>query len=205
MKKLLFCLAVAALGAKAADNDTAIVCLAPEESLLWKTVTAPAMSVSLDWPGGAAKAAVRVDGVVMATVTDTNVKSADIEFEPPLDAKGEKVVTIAVAYSDSTENTLAESSVKLGLVLGANNAGAIPFRNPSESVWHKLKSDAGVLPIPADTTAFTIDSIAATGYAAPGWYYWTGAGGEHALALTAGGVEYANTVIGTMGLTVTFR
>ena len=77
---------------------TAVVCLDPGASILWKTVTSSSMPVGLDWPAGADKAVVSVDGAVRQTVTDTSALSVDVSFDLPTAAAAERVVELTLRF-----------------------------------------------------------------------------------------------------------
>ena len=209
MKKLLaFALGatVAALGVSADTGVSKMICIDSDASLMWKTVTASTMPVALDWPEGAAKAVVTVDGVTKATVTDTSVPSVDVAFDLPTDARAEKVVTLAVSYLDGSDAELSSQAVNLGLVAGTAPGAVIPMRDVGTTAWNKLKAGAGVLPIPEKATELTIDQAVATGWTSPGWFYWTGVTPVlHELRLTADGVDYENDVRGSGGMFLLVR
>lgn len=180
---------------------TAVVCLDPGASILWKTVTSSSMPVGLDWPAGADKAVVSVGGAVRQTVTDTSALSADVSFDLPTVAADERVVELTLRFLGPGGAEVASHTARIGLVAGTHNAESVVLRGWQSSAWSRLKADHGVLPIPEGTSSFMIDGTEATGYDSPGWFFWTGVGPmSHALALLSGGEEYGATVFGVGGL-----
>lgn len=191
-----------AFGASA-TSATSIVWTKPDESLQWKTVMSASAPVALCWPEGAASAqlTVEADGafVVQTNITDTTAREV-LVIPPTLPAEyaAERVLAVSVEYRDSGNATLDTASVQLGWVTGVEGNGTRVITAASGKEWREVEKYA-VLPIPEDTTAFSVDS-ASQEYDAPGWWEWRRiASGDHALALTAGGEDFLATLTGGGG------
>ena len=197
-----FCLVAECHGAEASSTPSA-VWIKPEESLQWKTVMSAGKPIALDWPTGAASAqlTVEVDGAVVAStnITDTTAREA-LVIPPTLPAEyaEERVLSLSVVYRDSGDAEITSASARLGWVTGVAGSGTRVIPAASGKEWTKVTKYA-VLPIPEDTTAFSVDS-ASQEYDAPGWWEWRRiASGDHALALTAGGEDFPATLTGGGG------
>ena len=126
MNKIACLLAAASVAAYAGSAEggnsaSAIVRQDPSSSLLWKTITSSPADVMLDWPKGAVKAVISVDGVVRATVTDPLAASAAVPFVFPASEAEERMVTVSAAYFDGEGTVLKESEVELALVCKADS------------------------------------------------------------------------------------
>lgn len=205
---VVLCAAATGLSAAAGGNSaSALVRQHPSSSLLWKTVTSPRMDVMLDWPEGAVKAVVTVDGAVRATVTDPLVASAEISFDLPASEAEERMITLAAAYLDGEETVLDESEVMLALVRGV---GSRAFRCRAEDgrEWGKANAKSAVLPIPENAATLTVGGeTVLDSPSAPGWYWWKrvpSVSTALALALDDGSV-YENSVCGLTGFTIILK
>lgn len=193
---------VQAFGASA-TSATSVVWTKPDESLQWKTVMSASAPVALDWPEGAVAAllTIEADGavVVQTNITDTTAREA-LVIPPTLPAEyaEERVLSLSVVYRDSGDAEITSASARLGWVTGVAGSGTRVIPAASGKEWTKVAKYA-VLPIPEDTTAFSVDS-ASQEYDAPGWWEWRRiASGDHALALTAGGEDFLATLTGGGG------
>jgi len=185
-------------GAEASSTPTA-VWVKPEESLQWKTVMSASAPVALDWPSGAMSASLTVtaDGAVVgsSTISDTTATEAPFPASLPSEYGEERVVTVTVEYLDGLDATIETSSARLGLVTGVGGNATRCVTSTSEKAWTTVKNHA-VVPIPEDTTALTVDSVAQT-FDAPGWWEWSRIGIEsHTLVLTTDSGESLATVKG---------
>ena len=207
MRKILLMAGVVSAFAQAfgasATSATSVVWTKPEESLQWKTIMSASAPVALDWPTGAASAqlTVEVDGAVVAStnITDTTAREA-LVIPPTLPAEyaEERVLSLSVVYRNSGDAEITSASARLGWVTGVAGSGTRVITAASGKEWRKVDKYA-VLPIPEDTTAFSVDS-ASQEYNAPGWWEWRRiASGDHALALTAGGEVFLATLTGGGG------
>ena len=193
---------VQAFGASA-TSATSVVWTKPEESLQWKTIMSASAPVALDWPEGAVAAllTIEADGavVVQTNITDTTAREA-LVIPPTLPAEyaEERVLSLSVVYRDSGDAEITSASARLGWVTGVAGSGTRVIPAASGKEWTKVAKYA-VLPIPEDTTAFSVDS-ASQEYDAPGWWEWRRiASGDHALALTAGGEDFLAMLTGGGG------
>lgn len=207
MRKLLLMAGVVSVFAQAfgasATSATSVVWTKPDESLQWKTVMSASAPVALDWPEGAVAAllTIEADGavVVQTNITDTTAREA-LVIPPTLPAEyaEERVLSLSVVYRDSGDAEITSASARLGWVTGVAGSGTRVIPAASGKEWTKVAKYA-VLPIPEDTTAFSVDS-ASQEYDAPGWWEWRRiASGDHALALTAGGEDFLATLTGGGG------
>ena len=178
-----------------ASSAATPVWVRPEESLQWKTVMSASAPVTLNWPKDAASARLTVtaDGSVVgsATISDTTATEATLlPASLPSEYGEERVVEITVEYLDGSDEVLDSASARLGLVTGVAGHGTRLIPAASGKTWVSVEKYA-VLPIPEETTSFAIDSVSQD-YDAPGWWEWRRIrSGEHALALTAGGNDFA--------------
>ena len=193
---LLFAGAATCISGECVEASSAptSVWVKPEESLQWKTVMSASAPVTLNWPNGAesARLAVTADGVVVGSATVSDTTAADATVLPaslPSEYGEERVVEITVEYLNGSDEVLDFASARLGLVTGVAGNGTRLIPAATGKTWTSVEKYA-VLPIPEDTTAFTVDSVAQD-YEAPGWWEWRRIrSGEHALALTADGEEF---------------
>ena len=189
-------------GAEASSTPSA-VWVKPEESLQWKTVMSAGKPIALDWPTGAVSAqlTIAVDGkfVVQTNITDTAAREVlIIPSTLPTEYAEERVLSLSVEYRDGGDAEISSATARLGWVTGVNGSGTRLIPAASGKDWTKVEKYA-VLPIPEDTTAFSIDS-ASQEYDAPGWWEWRHiAPGDHALALTAGDDDFLATLTGGGG------
>lgn len=195
--------------AESSSSPTA-VWVKPEESLQWKTVMSASAALTLNWPSGATSAqlTIEADGAVIAqtNITDTAAREALVIPAPlPATYEEERVLDLSITYRDSGDDTLKEETARLGWVTGVNGNPTRIIPAASGRPWTSVEKYA-VLPIPEETSAFTVDSEAQV-YDAPGWWEWRRIrSGEHALSLTAGGEDYLASLFGKGGgLIIIFR
>ena len=196
-------------GAEASSAPTQ-VWVKPEESLQWKTVMSAGKSVALDWPTGAASARLTIatDGAVVASTNITDTAAREVLVLPPTlpaEYAEERILVVSVEYRNSSDAAISSATARLGWVTGVNGNGTRLIPAASGNAWKRVEKYA-VLPIPEDTTALTVDSVAQE-YDAPGWCEWRRiASGDHALALIAGGKDYLASLLGKGGgLIIIFR
>ena len=214
MRKLLLMAGVVsafvqAFGANA-TSATSAVWTKPDESLQWKTVMSASAPVTLNWPAGAVSARLTAtangESVGSATVTDTSAKEATVlPASLPAEYGDERLVDVTVEYLDGSDEVIESAQARLGYVtgIGSNPTRLIP--SAAGKSWTGVEKYA-VLPIPEETSAFTVDSESQT-FDAPGWWEWRRIRpGEHALSLTAGGEDYLASLFGKGGgLILIFR
>ena len=206
MKYLLMnCMLLSAMScAFAADNVTALVTVDKNASCLWTTVTASQMPVALEWPTGATRAAVLVDGIEVVASETAGTPSVNVSFAHPAVANEEKVVTLSVRYLNG-ETLLSERAVRLGLVVGTVNDDLVSVQSESSRSFGKCRLAHVVLPIPAGTTELTMDGTPITDYTSAGWCDWRVHSGPHVLRLTADGVVWERTIVGNIGILLIIR
>lgn len=208
MRKLLLMAGVVsafvqAFGASA-TSATSVVWTKPDESLQWKTVMSTSTPVALCWPDGAdsAQLTIEADGVVVVQTNITDTTAREVLVIPPTlpaEYSAERVLVFSIEYRDGDSELLAPPSVvRLGWVTGVGGNGTRVITATTGKEWREVDKYA-VLPIPEETSAFTVDSEAQV-YDAPGWWEWRRIrSGEHALSLTAGGKDYLASLMGKGG------
>jgi hypothetical protein len=207
MKKIVavvsLVVAVCAFGGSG-DTASAIVRQNPQLSLLWKTVASPQPDIMLDWPRGAARVEVSVDGVVRASVTDTDVTCTTLSFDIPENSADERIVTLAAEYFDAGGNTLRKDEAELALVCGVGGT-PVSCRSSGNFAWRRAGAKSAVLPLPDDAAALSVNGETVQDLpAAPGWYWLNpipSCPAELALALEDG-TGYENSVRGLAGLMI---
>ena len=193
-------LTVSAPAAKLSSEPT-FVFLRPETSSFWNTATNSTMTLPIDYPNGATKATLTVNGVGYNRVyPDIAAPQDSIEIDLPVpdSPKTENVYELTLAF----DNGAAPRSAKLGLIKGLDSGakGSTRCIAPAEGkVWSKA-TDRAVLPIPYGTTSFTINGVEHdTGLdGAQGWYALSPIerGETITLSCLADGVSYAASILG---------
>ena len=194
-------LTVSAPAAKLSSEPT-FVFLRPETSSFWNTATNSTMTLPIDYPTGATRATLTVNGVGYSrSYANITGDSFDLELPPPTSPETENVFDLTLTFDNGTERT-----AKLGLIQGLSPdaEGTTRCLAPAEgSVWNSMRSRA-VLPIPYGTTSFTVtvngqETVNDTGLnGAQGWYALGGIKRKDAvsLSLMANGVNYMATLLG---------
>ena len=195
-------LAVAAPGEEITSEPT-FVFLRPETSSFWNTATNSTMTLPIDYPSGATKATLTVSGVGYKTQIYPNLTDNSFELELPVpdSPQSENVYDLALTFDDGTVRT-----AKLGLIQGLSpdSEGSTRCLAPAEgAVWNTIRKRA-VMPIPYGMESFTMRlnggewTEVDTGLdGAQGWYALKPKTGDSvSLALVAGGVSYAATLLG---------
>ena len=191
-------LTVSAPAAKLSSEPT-FVFLRPETSSFWNTATNSTMTLPIDYPNGATKATLTVNGVGYNRVySDLTGDSIEIDLPVPDSPKTENVYELTLAF----DNGVAPRTAKLGLIQGLDSGakGSTRCIAPAQGkVWSKA-TDRAVLPIPYGTTSFTVNGVAHdTGLdSAQGWYALSpiAPGETITLSCLANGVSYAASILG---------
>ena len=191
-------LTVSAPAAKLSSEPT-FVFLRPETSSFWNTATSSTMTLPIDYPSGATKATLTVNGVGYNRVyPDLTADSIEIDLPVPDSPKTENVYELTLAF----DNGAPSRTAKLGLIQGLDSGakGSTRCIAPAEGkVWSKA-TDRAVLPIPYGTTSFTVNGVEHdTGLdGAQGWYALSPIkpGAVISLACLADGVSYAASILG---------
>ena len=191
-------LTVSAPAAKLSSEST-FVFLRPETSSFWNTATNSTMTLPIDYPSGATKATLTVNGVGYTRVyPDLTSDSIEIDLPTPDSPKAENVYELSLAF----DNGAPSRTAKLGLIKGLDSGakGSTRCIAPAEGkVWGKA-TDRAVLPIPYGTTSFTINGVEHdTGLGgAQGWYALSPIerGETITLSCLADGVSYAASILG---------
>ena len=198
-------LAMASPGNELTTEPT-FVFLRPETSSFWNTATNNTMTLPIDFPKGATKATLTVSGVGYETRTypDLTDTSFDLELPEPDSPQSENVYDLVLTFDDGTVRT-----AKLGLVQGLSPdaEGTTRCLAPANGrIWEGVKSPRAVLPIPYDTTSFTVTVNGETQSAdtglngAQGWYaLGVKPGDSVSLSMIASGLPYSASLIGTGG------
>ena len=200
----VFCIAMMRVGA---TTTSAMVCMNPSATVFWSTVSSPNPLVQLDWPAGATKAVLFVDGVEAMSVEDSSVTSCNVPVSMPPDRYSERFVDLSVEYLDSSDSVVGTASASLACVLGANGS-TIPFVADSTSRrWSRYRGPSAMLPVPSETVSLAIDDVPVEGLCSPGWHWWRDASyGSHSLLFTLLGDEVpAEVFMGVSGMQIIFR
>ena len=191
-------LTVSAPAAKLSSEPT-FVFLRPETSSFWNTATNSTMTLPIDYPSGATKATLTVNGVGYNRVyLDLTADSIEIDLPVPDSPKTENVYELTLAF----DNGAPSRTAKLGLIQGLDSGakGSTRCIAPAEGkVWSKA-TDSAVLPIPYGTTSFTVNGVEHdTGLdGAQGWYALSPIkpGAVISLSCLADSVSYAASILG---------
>ena len=163
-------LTVSAPAAKLSSEPT-FVFLRPETSSFWNTATNSTMTLPIDYPRGATKATLTVNGVGYNRVyPNLTADSIEIDLPVPDSPKTENVYELTLAF----DNGAPSRTAKLGLIKGLDSGakGSTRCIAPAQGKVWSTATDRAVLPIPYGTTSFTINGVEHdTGLdGAQGWY-----------------------------------
>lgn len=191
-------LTVSAPAAKLSSEPT-FVFLRPETSSFWNTATNSTMTLPIDYPNGATKATLTVNGVGYNRVySDLTGDSIEIDLPVPDSPKTENVYELTLAF----DNGAAPRTAKLGLIKGLDSGakGSTRCIAPAQGKVWSTATDRAVLPIPYGTTSFTVNGVEHdTGLdGAQGWYALSpiAPGAVISLSCLADGVSYAASILG---------
>ena len=191
-------LTVSAPAAKLSSEPT-FVFLRPETSSFWNTATSSTMTLPIDYPSGATKATLTVNGVGYNRVyPDLTADSIEIDLPVPDSPKTENVYELTLAF----DNGAPSRTAKLGLIQGLDSGakGSTRCIAPAEGKVWRTATDRAVLPIPYGTTSFTVNGVEHdTGLdGAQGWYALSPieSGETITLSCLADGVSYAASILG---------
>jgi len=191
-------LTVSAPAAKLSSEPT-FVFLRPETSSFWNTATSSTMTLPIDYPSGATKATLTVNGVGYNRVyPDLTADSIEIDLPVPDSPKTENVYELTLAF----DNGAPSRTAKLGLIQGLDSGakGSTRCIAPAEGKVWSTATDRAVLPIPYGTTSFTVNGVEHdTGLdGAQGWYALSPIkpGAVISLSCLADGVSYAASILG---------
>lgn len=191
-RAMLFCFAAFMFAAPvmAATSDPTTILLQPERSSFWRTATNSTVELRIDYPDGATKAELAVQGGTFAVrVPDITLGAYSVRFPEPTSPGAEDVYSLTLAFDNGVTNTAT-----LAVVSGSGVAEPVATSVlPPGRKWRKVGRSA-VLPIPFGTTELAIDGEpVVTGLdGAQGWYGWRRIdSGSHTLLLSdeAGSVE----------------
>ena len=196
-------LTVSAPAAKLSSEPTFIF-LRPETSSFWNTATNSTMMLPIDYPSGATKATLTVNGVDYRKVyPDLTGDSIEIDLPAPDSPKTENVYELSLTF----DNGATPRTAKLGLIQGLDSGAKGSTRciaPASGKVWETAKYRA-VLPIPYGTETFSVKLNGGewrdvdTGLnGAQGWYALSpiAKGDSVSLSYLADGVSHFASFIG---------
>lgn len=196
-------LTVSAPGAKLSSEPT-FVFLRPETSSFWNTATNSTMTIPIDYPSGATKATLTVNGVDYRKVyPDLTGDSIEIDLPAPDSPKTENVYELSLTF----DNGATPRTAKLGLIQGLDTGAKGSTRciaPASGKVWEAAKYRA-VLPIPYGTETFSVKLNGGewrnvdTGLnGAQGWYALSpiAKGDSVSLSYIANGVSHFASLLG---------
>ena len=131
-------LSVATPGEEITSEPT-FVFLRPETSSFWNTATNSTMTLPIDYPTGATRATLTVNGDKYAkSYANITNDSFDLELPPPTSFEKENVYDLVLTFDDGTVRT-----AKLGLVqsFAPDSEGITRCLAPAEgSVWNTRRS-----------------------------------------------------------------
>lgn len=187
-----------AVPAEELTSEATFVFLRPETSSFWNTATNNTMTVPIDYPAGAKKAALAVTGLGYSEeYTDLTGDAFTFTLPPAASPETENVYDLTLTFDNGTIRT-----AKLGLVQGLSPdaEGTTRCLAPAGSkVWNRVKGQA-VLPIPYGMRSVKINGIDTdTGLGgAQGWYALGKIEPNETVTLSgvAGDVEYAASLLG---------
>ena len=191
-------LTVSAPAAKLSSEPT-FVFLRPETSSFWNTATNSTMTLPIDYPSGATKATLTVNGMHYRRVyPDLTGDSIEIDLPAPDSPRTENVYELSLTF----DNGASPRTAKLGLIQGLDSGakGATRCIAPAQGKVWSTATDRAVLPIPYGTTSFTVNGVEHdTGLdGAQGWYALSPIerGGTITLSCLANGVSYVASILG---------
>lgn len=195
-------LTVSAPAAKLSSEPT-FVFLRPETSSFWNTATNSSMTLPIDYPCGAHRASLRVEGVGYdKTYLDITSGTFELELPAPDSPKTENVYDLTLTFDDGTVRT-----AKLGLIQGLDSGskGSARCLAPAVGrVWATAKYRA-VLPIPHGMDSFSLKlndgdwkDVDPGLDGAQGWYALSpiGRGDTLSLSYIADGMSHVASVLG---------
>ena len=149
-------LTVSAPAAKLSSEPT-FVFLRPETSSFWNTATNSTMTLPIDYPNGATKATLTVNGVGYNRVyPDIAAPQDSIEIDLPVpdSPKTENVYELTLTFNNGAPSRTA----KLGLIQGLDSGakGSTRCIAPAQGKVWSTATGRAVLPIPYGTTSFTV-------------------------------------------------
>jgi len=191
-------LTVSAPAAKLSSEPT-FVFLRPETSSFWNTATNSTMTLPIDYPSGATKATLTVNGVgYMRVYPNLTASSIEIDLPVPDSPKTENVYELSLTF----DNGAPPRTAKLGLIQGLDSGakGSTRCIAPAQGKVWSTATGRAVLPIPYGTTSFTVNGVKHdTGLGgAQGWYALSPIepGETITLSCLADGVSYAASILG---------
>ena len=183
-------------------SESTFIFLKPETSSFWNTATNSTMTLPIDYPAGASRATLAVEGVGYAhTYMNITGTSFDLQLPAPDAPELENVYNLTLTFDNGIVRT-----AKLGLIQGLapQGAGSTRCLAPANgTVWNTMRKRA-VLPIPYGTTEFSVTVNGETRVneteldGAQGWYALGGINRRDAVALsfTTNGVSCLANLLG---------
>ena len=131
----------------------------PDSTVLWRTFCSPTETIRWDFPEGASKATLTVEGVGYERVyAGLEATEQQLDLPKPTSAATENVYTLTLAFDDES-NTVW--TARIGLVQGVDGgsaSAACSFRFvPEDSTRWVQAQRTNVLEIPAGDGALTYD------------------------------------------------
>jgi len=169
------------------------VALKPDASPFWRTSKAgEPVTVSIDWPDGAATATCTFTAARQAPISQTVERSGNAPYTtlsftlpPPTQPSEERVYVAELSFADANDQLLVSATrrAQVATVLGQDGE-TVSVRAPGGAVWSQYVGSYAVLPIAAGTTSVTIDGVTVDPGldGAVGWYGAVLASGEHAVS-----------------------
>lgn len=184
----------------------------PDATVLWRTFSSQTETIRWNFPEGASKATLTVEGLGYNRVyADLEAKEQQLDLPAPISAATENVYTLTLAFDDEAETVW---TARVGLVQGVNGGAssatcAFRFVPANSKKWPQAQR-TNVLEIPAGSGELTFDGQTLdTGLdGAAGWYLLgpLAAGSRTDLkTLTLGGQSAEIACYGDPGLILLFR
>ena len=173
MKSTVLCVASAIVCSALftrAESASGMICLDPVSAILWKTVPGTDPEVQLDWPDGAVRAVIYVDGVALVDTADTSKTSCAVPLELPEERRDERVRLFEVVYSGGSGTEIRRQSALLGHVLGTSGREIAFVASTASPKWEKVEGRRAVLKLPEGSGTLTVDGAEVGTPEAPGWY-----------------------------------
>lgn len=178
MQKLMFVTAAFAYGVlwgASSVSSVTKIWLDTSSSLIWKTITADSVEVSVDWPENAVRAvlSVKTGGreVVRSELADRSVRVCKVELPLPAAEGDEGVLDFLLEFQDVNANVLPDMSrrASVGLVRGiCGRSFRLVPDGPDAGSWRKTQGTT-VAPVYADTESVTVDGAHLALNGTPGW------------------------------------
>lgn len=192
----LVCAATVSAAATATEvSEPTLIYVNPKTTSFWHTATNSTITLPVDFPEGATRASLVVEGVrYRRSYDDIAAAEFALALPAPTSPETENVYDLTLTFDDDARTV---RRAKLGFVesFSPGNEGVTRLRAPcAGEIWRRA-----VLPIPCGTTSFTVNGVETdTGLGGDqGWYALRGRNGEtYSLSILVGGTDYSASLTG---------